>query len=129
MEKNIEAIIGVFGSVVCYLYGAFDTPVEILLLAVLIDYLTGISRAIVKKKVSSQSGLRGFIKKVVILLVVAFGVQLDKLVGSQGMIRNFIMYYYIGVEGLSILENCVSLGVPFPDVIKNTLEQIREGKK
>lgn len=129
MEKHIEGILGLIGSVVCYLYGAFDTPVEILLLAVLIDYLTGMSKAVSEKKLNSKTGVKGFLRKVALLLVVAFGVQLDKLVGSQGMIRNFIIYYYIAVEGLSILENCVALGIPIPDVIKNTLEQIREGKK
>lgn len=129
MEKNIEAIFGIICSCLCYLFGAFDTPVEILIFATVIDYLTGITRAGIKKKVNSRSALKGFIKKLVLLMVVAFGVQLDKLIGSDGMIRNFVIYYYIGVEGLSILENCVSLGIPFPEIIKDTLEQIREGKK
>ena len=45
------------------------------------------------------------------------------------MIRNFIIFYYIATEGLSILENMVAMGVPVPEKVKEILEQIREGKK
>lgn len=129
MEKNIEGLIGVVGSIICYLYGGFDTPVLVLIIVVVGDYITGMGRAIYKKKLNSSTGLKGFIKKIVILIIVAFGVQLDRLIGSNGLIRNFVIYYYIATEGLSILENCVALDIPFPDIVKNTLEQIREGKK
>lgn len=129
MKNYIEGVIGIGASVLCYLFGEIDTPVLVLVLAIAIDYITGMINAGSKHKVSSKTGLLGFLKKVVILLIVAFGVQLDKLIGSQGMIRNFVMFYYIANEGISILENCVSLGVPTPDIIKNILEQIREGKK
>lgn len=129
MEKELNFYIGVVMSVICFIFGKIDTPVITALCFILADYLTGMAKAITKKKVSSKTALKGFIKKLMIILILAFGVRLDVLVNADGMIRNFVIYYYIGVEGLSILENCVALNVPIPDKLKEVLEQIQKGEE
>ena len=52
-------------------------------------------------------------------------VLLDKAVG-QSVFRNMAVWFYVANEGLSILENLALAGVPFPESIKQALEQMRE---
>jgi hypothetical protein len=43
-----------------------------------------------------------------------------------GMFQSLVAGYYIGIEGLSVLENAALLGVPFPPKLKNALEVLRD---
>lgn len=129
MEKNFEFCIGIIMSVLCFLFGKIDTPIITVLCFIVVDYITGMAKAITKTKVSSKTAFKGFIKKLMIILILGFGVRLDLLINADGMIRNFVIYYYIGVEGISILENCVSLNIPIPDKLVNILEQIQKEDK
>ena len=45
------------------------------------------------------------------------------------MFRTMVAYFYIANEGISLLENCASLGAPIPEKLKNALIQLKEGKK
>jgi len=36
---------------------------------------------------------------------------------------------YIGLEGISIIENATLLGVPVPERLRDALEQLKEGNK
>lgn len=67
------------------------------------------------------------IKKVVILLVIATTYRID-LIG-QTMAKDVVMLFFIGREGLSILENAANCGLPIPQKLKDTLAQFTELKK
>lgn len=113
-------------SLLCFLFGEITTPILVLIVAMTVDYITGMINGIINKELSSTKGLKGFFKKVVILLLVAFATQVDKIIDSDGLIHNFVLYYYIATEGLSILENAVSIGLPVPDKLKEVLSQLKE---
>jgi hypothetical protein len=40
-------------------------------------------------------------------------------------LRTALIFWYIGNEGISLIENAVLLGVPVPDALKNALAQIK----
>ena len=126
MKEYIGVVNGVICSVLCYLFGKIDIALKILVLAMVFDYITGMINAFIHKKLDSRIGLNGFFKKIIILIIISLAYQVDLLTNANDLIRNFVMYYYIANEGLSILENCSKMGVPIPNIIKNTLEQIRE---
>lgn len=48
---------------------------------------------------------------------------------KRGNLSSEVNWFYIGMEGLSILENVVRLGVPFLEELKNILVQLKEGNK
>lgn len=129
MKNVLEGICGLIGATLCFMFGKIDTSVVVLLLFVGCDYFTGIAKAIVSKKLSSKIGIKGFIKKIVLLVIVAMGVQLDRVMGTNGILRNFVIYYYIATEGLSILENAISLGIPIPSAVVKVLEQMESENK
>lgn len=99
---------------------------EILLWMIVLDYLTGVFKAIFNKKLNSEVGIKGVIKKVGYLIIVAVAVMLDRIIGDTGAIRNIVIFFFVANEGISLVENWVAMGLPMPQVIIDTLEQIKQ---
>lgn len=124
-EIICTAIAGITTGLV-YLLGGFDVALQCLLIAIIIDYISGIVKAYVSKSLSSQIGLKGIIKKVGVLLVVMLAVLIDRVTGESGAIRTLVIYYFVANEGLSIVENLAQSGVPIPKVIKDALKALKK---
>lgn len=92
-----------------------------LIVLIIADYITGIEVAIKLQKLDSSVGFTGLIKKVIILILVWIGFELDKSLGSQ-FLRNAIIFFYASNEEVSLLENTSKLGVTYPDKLKDILE-------
>lgn len=126
-EKIWQAVLAGALAVFQFLLGGADTLLIVLLALMIMDYITGVVGACVSGTLSSAVGARGIAKKVLLLVVVALAVQLDRIVnGGSFMFRNFICYFYIANEGISILENAVKLGIPVPAKLKNALDQLKK---
>lgn len=65
------------GGLVGWYLGGVDPPLYTLLAFVVVDYITGVLRAVNEKKVSSRIGAKGITKKVLIFLLVGVGHMLD----------------------------------------------------
>ena len=124
--NTIKIILAFISSSFIYLLGGIDIALECLLIAIVIDYLTGIFKAYKFKKLSSNTGLFGIIKKIGMLLLVMLAVLIDRMLGDSGAIRTLIIYYLVANEGLSIIENLSEIGILVPDFIKEKLEQLKE---
>lgn len=109
-----------------YLLGGFDVALNCLLIAIALDYVSGIIKAYVKKELSSQIGVKGILKKVGILVVVMLSVLIDRVAGETGAIRTLVIYYFVANEGLSILENIGAAGVPIPAKLKKALKALKK---
>lgn len=128
--KNIINI--VFGSiytVFIYLFGGLDIALQCLLIAIIIDYITGMLKSYKSSKLNSKTGIKGIIKKVGILCLVALSVLIDKLAGETGLIRTLVIYYLFANEGLSVVENLGEIGILVPKFLIDRLEQLKEGNK
>lgn len=51
--------------------------------------------------------------------------RLDLLLGSDWA-RTAVILFFVGNEGLSILENVGLMGVPYPAALRQALEALRE---
>ena len=60
-----------------------------------------------------------------ILLLVWIGVLLDKALGAA-YVRTAVILFFVGNEGLSLLENLGLMGVPYPAFLQRTLEALKE---
>nr|WP_324254003.1 phage holin family protein [Paenibacillus sp. 1001270B_150601_E10] len=70
------------------------------------DYVTGLLGAIMTKTVNSEVCSGGGVRKGVIFVVIALAVMLGQYAGDLSPVfRTLAMYFYIGREGLSIVEN------------------------
>lgn len=113
------------GGVVGWYLGGFDGFLYALIAFVVVDYLTGVLRAIVEKKLSSRIGAKGIAKKVAIFLVVGIGHLADVyLLGDGAALRTAVIFFYVANEGVSLLENATAIGLPVPDKLKDVLAQL-----
>lgn len=130
-DKIVKTLAAI-GGAIAGLFGGWDTMLKVLVVAMVIDYISGWIVAIMGNSLKTESGKldsevawKGLLKKGLALLVVLLGAMLDKAVG-QDVFRNMVVWFYIANEGLSILENLALAGVPFPQSVKRMLEQMRQ---
>lgn len=126
---SIKAIIGVCGGFLSYLLGGWDVMLQTLVILTATDYLTGILAGIFEKKLSSEVGFKGIIKKVCMFCIVGLASVVDMTVNTE-LLRNITIVFYISNEGISILENVGRTGVKYPKKLKEILKQLnKEDKK
>lgn len=132
MKEFICAAIAGLGTFLTFIFGDWDVALQCLVIAVALDYISGIIKAFVNKELSSKIGLKGLLKKVGVFVIVALAVLIDKITGESGAVRTLVIYYFVANEGLSIVENLSEAGLPIPDVIKKALKSLKneaKGKK
>ena len=105
----------------------YDTLFKALLIFIVLDYLSGIMRAIYNKKLSSKIGAKGIIKKIGYIVLIVVVEILDILLKDNGYLRNIIIYMFIANEGISILENWSAMGIKVPDIIKDKFSNLKGG--
>ena len=123
---GISVAVAAVGTFLAEILGGWDFMMVALLWAMGLDILLGLLCAIRSKSVDSQVMLWGGINKVLVLLFVAFGVVMDRALSFDNpYIRTAIICFYLGREGLSIIENSAKLGMPWPGFITVLLEQLK----
>ena len=122
---KVQAAITLLGGWLGYFVGGMDGMLKALIIMMVLDYITGIMRAIVDKKLSSAVGFKGICKKVLILIMVGIANIVDtNVVGNGAALRGVVICFYMSNEGLSILENASYLGLPVPEKLKDILAQL-----
>ncbi|MFK4171064.1 holin family protein [Paenibacillus lautus] len=117
------AVVGLLAT----LLGGWDKPLQILVVLMVADYVSGILGAIKTKSVNSEVMFWGGIRKITILFVIGLAVLIDGWIGGDSAVfRTLAVYYYAGREGLSVMENLGILGVYIPPKIKEFLEQLNK---
>lgn len=132
MKEFICAAIAGLGTFLTFIFGDWDVALQCLVIAVALDYISGVIKAFVNKELSSKIGVKGLLKKVGVFVIVALAVLIDKITGESGAVRTLVIYYFVANEGLSIVENLGEAGLPIPDVIKKALKSLKneaKGKK
>lgn len=120
----ITGIIGIIG----YLFGDINGLLVALLIAMSLDFATGIIVAVVKHELSSNICGKGIAKKVLMLCIVIVGHLVDRaVIGDGAAVQNLVVMFYLANECISLLENSARLGVKYPDKLIKILEQLREG--
>ena len=125
--NTIQLIFAAVGGWLGYFLGGGDGLLYALIDFVAIDYITGVMCAISDKTLSSEVGFKGICRKVLIFLLVGIGNIIDvQVLGSPGVLRTAVIFFYLSNEGVSLLENAAHLGLPVPDAIKTVLEQLHD---
>lgn len=125
--NTIQLTFAAVGGWLGYFLGGCDGLLYALIAFVAIDYITGVMCAISDKTLSSEVGFKGICRKVLIFLLVGIGNIIDvQVLGSPGVLRTAVIFFYLSNEGVSLLENAAHLGLPVPDAIKTVLEQLHD---
>lgn len=114
------------GGFLGWFLGGMDGFMYALIAFVVVDYLTGVMRAVIEKELSSRIGARGIFKKVLVFLLVGVAHLTDfYLLGNGNALRTAVVFFYISNEGISMLENATVIGLPVPEKLKEALAQIK----
>lgn len=125
--NTIQLIFAAVGGWLGYFLGGCDGLLYALIAFVAIDYITGVMCAISEKTLSSEVGFKGICRKVLIFLLVGIGHIVDaQVIGSGGVLRTAVIFFYLSNEGVSLIENAAHLGLPVPDKLKAVLEQLHD---
>ena len=133
VKNGILAALAAVGSWVANALGGWDASMQVLVALMVADYLTGVLVAAVWQRsnksasgaLDSKAGFKGILKKCMILLLVWIGVLLDQAIGSS-YVRTAVILFFVGNEGLSLLENLGLMGVPYPAFLQRMLEALHD---
>lgn len=133
MKNAICTAMGIVGSFVASIFGGWTASLTTLLIFMGIDLVTGWVVAGVFHKspktetgtLESRAGVKGLLRKCMVLLFVLIGYRLDVAVGAH-YIRDAICIAFIANELLSIVENAGLMGIPIPAVITNAIDILKK---
>lgn len=121
----ISILIGTFGGTLVYWLGGWDTLLKTIVFLAITDYITGLIKGIYLKKLSSEIGFKGLLKKIVMFIVIAVAYMLQNLLNGTIPLREVVIMFYIANEGISLLENA-AIFIPIPDKLRAVLLQLRD---
>lgn len=133
IKNGVLAALATAGTFLAHALGGWDAALQVLVSLMAVDYITGVLVAALWQRsnksetgaLDSKAGFRGLCKKGVILLVVWIATLLDSAIGAV-YVRTAVVLFFIGNEGISLLENIGLMGVPFPSFLKKMLEALRD---
>lgn len=130
-KYELLSITGAIGSVIAGAFGGWSTAMTTLCIFMLIDYITGVLLAIFWQKsnkgdgsFSSALGMRGLIKKFMLLVIVFVAHRMDLAIGSN-YLKDGVAIAFLVNETLSIVENAGLMGVPIPDILKRGIQVLK----
>ena len=101
-----------------------------LIACTVIDYITGVCRAGSEGKISSSIAFKGIARKIVMFFLVGIAHIIDKhMLGDTQALRTAVSLFYIGNEGISIIENAEKLGVPIPKFLHGKFLKFTENNE
>lgn len=128
MKSNelLGIITATIGGVLGWIWGEI-TPLFLALIAfMVIDYISGVAAAAIRRELSSAVGFKGIVKKIVVLLLIGVAHILDlHVLGSAPVLQSAITMFFLANEGISLVENAAGLGIPIPKKLVSVLKQLK----
>ncbi len=113
------------------LLGGFDNLLLALGAFIIIDYITSLFVAIVKRKwLPDNLGLKSLFRKIAIFILISIANITDTIIiGSDSPIRAAVILFYLSNEGLLILENLKNLDMVLPKALEKIIKQLNQDEK
>ena len=133
MKYKVLTIMALTGSAVAELFGGWDMALQILVIFMAVDWITGgiILPGVFGKSpkspngaMESHAGWKGLCRKAMTLFYVLVAAHLDALMNTD-YLRNAVCIGFIANEALSIAENAGLMGLPMPLCIKKGIDIVK----
>ena len=122
-----DVILSTLISFFVFVFGGFTEVMTLLLVLNTIDIITGVMTGVKMRNLASKRMTEGLFKKFGMWCCIIIGHVLDVVVfNHQPVAKNMVVTYFIGNEGLSILENVGKLGLIAPKKLFKYLEQLKD---
>ena len=140
MTKNAttKGLVGAIIGLGAYLANRIDAVLVVLAIFLILDYIAGVTLALLQGKFDKKKGVQGAIKKLFYIMLVLIGFLLDFVISTVaqdaglafttgGVLGLAVTLYLIGNEGLSILESLVGIGLPVPPFLQKAFGYVKDG--
>lgn len=137
MKENVFKLVfaTVIAGVTAYMK-ILAVPLIVLIAVMIIDYASGMMKAWITATLSSRIGIKGILKKVGYLLIVAVSAVVDWLIHSAlgqfgihidvGMYIGLVVTVWLIInELISILENLAIIGIPLPKMLTKLVKKLK----
>ena len=129
---GIEITLAVIASFISQQFGGWTQGMTFLVLAMSIDYISGLivaavfhnSRKTETGRLESRAGWKGLIRKGMTMAIVLVAAQLDITLNTN-FIRDAIVIGFIANEVISIIENAGLMGVPITPALSNMIDLLK----
>lgn len=122
MMINVALLSTLVGIPLTFLFGSLTPLLTVLLVMIGLDLFTGIVKGFYNKELRSRSMAQGMTRKAMIFVVLIMGHLIDMaMFAGLPVASSAVTCFYIGMEGLSILENLGQMDVPLPSLIHKYL--------
>lgn len=120
-----SSALAALGALVTYGFGGWSDLLALFLMAIAVDYVTGIAASMKEQHgLSSQVGFWGLTRKGMMLLVIMLAHRMDILLNTD-LVMTGAIYFYLANEFISITENFGRLGLPLPEFLKQLIQVLR----
>ena len=123
--NDISIVFGLVGGFACNFLGSWDLLLKSIVILMVLDYVTGLLKAIYNKKLSSEIGFKGLIRKITIFIVIATAYVIQGIMGDEIPLREITILFFIANEGISLIENASEF-IPIPEKLKDILIQLKK---
>ena len=131
-----RAALSAAGTAIALYVRPLWVPLGLLFIMVTLDYVTGMISAAVTRRLSSQRGFLGILKKLCYFIVVCVGAGIDRLLlliadtvglhlGLSLTVSVFVTSWLIINEAISVLENLALIGVPVPPFLGRLIRRLK----
>ena len=124
----------VVGAVGITLLGGLDRQLTALILLIIFDAIGGLAHSYVASRkhhkpwFNRDKAITGAITKMIYFVLIAVAVQMDKVLGFNGIRIGFIGYLSL-LEIASIFDHAGGCGVPIPNFIADAVNQAKAKMK
>ncbi|WP_101908877.1 phage holin family protein [Marasmitruncus massiliensis] len=133
----IKAIFAAMSAFVLARLGILAPWVWVLLVAMVLDYITGMTAGWVTSSLNSRTGILGVVKKLsyIVLVIVAMmadwaisqgGAYIGVQIKAQGFVALLVIVWLLINELISIMENLGRIGVQYPDWFLTLLKHLKQ---
>ena len=132
LECTVDFVFGGVVGIMSWFFGGKDGFLMVLVTFMIIDQLSGLGVGWLERKLSSEAGFKGLLKKCLILAFVGMAHLMDEyllvhtVLGDTEAIRNIVCLFYIANEGISIVENADKLGIPIPEIVRQRFLKLKK---
>lgn len=133
-----KGLLGIFGTVVGYLYNCLTELVVVLTFLIIMDYVLGIVASYMQdRKFDKDKAIKGALKKVMypFILALAFlgdytlnylSVIVHVVIPINGLVGIAAVAYLVGTEGFSCAKNLIEIGIPCPPFLMKFFGVVRD---
>lgn len=133
IKAAIGTAAGIVGATLSHIFGGWSENMTTLCIFMLIDYLTGLMVAGIFHNspksetgaLESKAGWKGLCRKCVTLALVLIAARLDIALGLN-FVKDGVVYGFMLIECLSILENTGLMGIKYPAFLTQALDLLNK---